>query len=366
MAALSSRLKTLRSRCVEIDRCWRAVDFDYEKFPNVVRDIIGDLDLTPFGAVDQVVQLLDDPEIGELQRLSSFSDLYFKLFDNGRFWVEILNWWGSDINIHDHDFAGVQFQLAGHSLNVGYDFVEDGLLGGLVTGHLVVSGAELWQPGDFSIVEPGRKAPHNVCHIDVPTVSLLIRTHPNPAFGPQWNYFPPGIAGSYGIASPTFRKRVQALRLLARGELSVFCEAFRDFCDRASIQELLFGLAKMVDILFDRDKVGLVHELAGQSPQNEAVVEAVVFFRAVESVKYFKNSRALPWRKQFALSVVASGSNRDQFREIVEYLRSSGVDPGFDDPLVELGSLSDDASGRRIEDTLAIFDTVFGEQVKNH
>lgn len=346
----------LRSRCLDIDRSWRNFDYKHQAFSDIVQELTHDLDLSPFGHVEQAVQLLGEPEIAELQRLSSFSDLYLKLFDNGRFWVEILNWWGSDINIHDHDFAGIQFQLAGHSLNVGYNFHQDGELGELSMGELSVSSAALWRPGDRSIVAPGRKAPHNVCHIDIPTVSLLIRTHPDPLFGPQWNYFPPGVAGSYGVATPSFRKHVQALRLLARGDKDVFRQAFGRFCERATARELLFGLVKMIDVLFEVDKVDLVYELAAKSGANETVVEAVVFYRATESIKHFKNTTALPWRAQLALSIVASGINATHFADIVHHLRLGGFDPGFDNPLEELRSLIDEQVDRRISETLAIFD----------
>ena len=355
MAALSALLEKLRSRCTEIDARWRDLHFDYSSFPALVQNLTGDLDLTPFGQVDEVIQLLADPEVADLQRLSSFSDLYVKLFDNGRFWIEILNWWGSDINIHDHDFAGVQFQLAGHSLNVGYEFAEEAQLDGLATGGLAVKSATLWRPGDRSIVEPGRKAPHNVCHIDVPTVSLLIRTHPDPAFGPQWNYFPPGIAGSYGVATPSFRKHVQALRLLARNSPDVFRGAFSRFSELRTKQELLFGLVKMVDILFDADKVGLVHELAERSLEDEAIVEALVFYRAVESIKHYKNTRSLPWEMRLALSIAASGTDSHQFEQIIGLLRSGGFDPGFDDPVEQIRSASVGQVDNHIADTLAIF-----------
>ncbi|MGH9995123.1 MAG: hypothetical protein ACRD4J_07800, partial [Nitrososphaeraceae archaeon] len=47
---------------------------------------------------------LQHPSVAILQQLSSLSDLYIRLYDNGRFWVEVLNWWSLDISIHDHDF----------------------------------------------------------------------------------------------------------------------------------------------------------------------------------------------------------------------------------------------------------------------
>lgn len=356
MAALSPLLDVLRLRCLEIDARWRDIGFDYSNFPALVQDVIGDLDLTPFGRIEETIQLLADPDVADLQRLSSFSDLYVKLFDNGRFWIEVLNWWGSDINIHDHDFAGVQFQLAGQSLNVDYEFVEEAQHDGLAAGELMVSSAKLWRPGDRSVVEPGRKAPHNVCHIDIPTVSLLIRTHPDPAFGPQWNYFPPGIAGSYGVATPSFRKHVQALRLLARDSRNDFRRAFNRFCETRTKRELLFGLVKMIDFLFDVDKVDLVRELAERSFEDGAIVEALVFHRAIESIKHYKNTRALPWKTQLALSIAASGTNSRQLEQIVGLLRKGGFDPGFDNPVEQIRSASAGSVGSHIANALAIFD----------
>lgn len=306
---LRGPLADLRTSCTEIDAAWAAVGRSLEAFPDIVRDHTAGLDLTPFGVLEDVVELLDERTIAEQQRLSSFSDLYLRIFDNSHFWVEILNWWGSDINIHDHDFSGVQFQLKGDAFNLLYVFDAAEVVEGVSIGEVTLKSAERWVEGRTSVVLPGRLAPHNVCHVGMPTVSLLIRTHPRRSYGPQWNYFPPGIAASYQVADVCFRKRVGALRLLARGEdRPAFHRAFRTYVQELALNQLLFVLVKMIDIVFETAHVELVLELAESArPYVSEVIRAVAAHKAAEVIK------ALRWNPQIDASA----------REVLAVLGSS-------------------------------------------
>src|SRR5690348_9352630 len=109
--------KDLWDACQDISDEWRKHDNDCAAFPDIVCSKTKGLDLSYFGELSNLVETLEDPHVAVLQTPSTFSDLYVQLFNNGRFHVEVLNWWRSDINIHDHDFSGVQFQLKGLSLN---------------------------------------------------------------------------------------------------------------------------------------------------------------------------------------------------------------------------------------------------------
>ena len=210
-----------------IEREWLAHDNDCDQFPGIVYRLTEKLDLSEFGDLSNLPALLQNPYTASLQRPSTFSDLYLKLYDNGRFWIEVLNWWGSDINVHDHNFSGVQFQLKGNSLNVGYHFDAKERMTNLNFGELSVVDAEIWKKVTARLSEPGTIAPHNVSHLDVPTVSLLIRTHPVLAYGHQWNYLAPGVTGNYGVADIIFRKKVGALRLLSKGPRDDFHRTVR-------------------------------------------------------------------------------------------------------------------------------------------
>lgn len=325
MNSTAALLRHLVARCHQIDLAWSSQAYSLSAFPDLVLAQTSDLDLTPFGQLDQLIPLIKEPELASLQQLSSFSDLYLKLFDNGRFWVEVLNWWGSDINIHDHDFAGIQFQLSGCSLNVDYAFEEHQSCTNVCFGTVSVKGAKLWRPGDRSISLPGRMTPHVVCHLDLPTVSLLIRTHPVARFGPQWNYFPPGVAGNYGIADATFRKSVTALRLLSRGDPTRFRIAFRQFVVGATMEQLLFALIKMIDIVFETRFIDLIDAIAATGdPAQERIIEAAAYHRTVESLKALRHRSELSWNERMALSVLACSFDAESTKVILSALGSDG------------------------------------------
>lgn len=315
----------------EIEAAWRATGNACEAFPDIVWELTAGLDLSPFGELANVPELLETAAISSLQIPSTFSDLYFKVYDNGRFWVEVLNWWGSDINVHDHNFSGVQFQVKGQSLNVTYRFDSEIATPGLSLGELSIVSAELWSEGDRSVVRPGTVAPHNVSHLSVPTVSLLIRTHPNAAYGGQNNYFAPDVAGNYSVADIIFRKKVGALRLLAKGNAGDFHLALRKVLAGHTHTDNLFTLLKLVDVIFDREHIGLLHEYAAQGEMETVILRAVALHRAQDfltnAVKYVPS---LTDKEILAVSALASAFSKSSLDEILCNLSSRGISLDMD------------------------------------
>lgn len=312
-------LQEIRKVSSAIQGAWADRGYELEAFPEIALSATDGIDFRPLGEVDAVCALLADPEVAALQEGTTFSDLYIKLYDNGRFWVEILNWWGSDINIHDHDFSGAQFQLRGRSLNVGYQFDRAAEIGGVNFGSVSVANAEVWQEGDRSVVLPGRLAPHDVNHLDVPTVSLLFRTHPRPRYGPQWNYFPSSVAASYGIADIVFRKNLKALRLLSEGKRETFHTAFRRFVEGKSLSHALFTMVKMVDILFEREHVNLVEDIAASDGElSECVVESAALYRASGLfIKALKTSPEMNYDDVLFLSLLSAAFDQRSYDRIL-------------------------------------------------
>ena len=342
-------------KCDDIDHLWSKKSYDLIAFPEIMNEVIRDLDLTPLGALENLIELLSEPDIARSQQLSSFSDLYLRLYDNGRFWIEVLNWWGSDINIHDHDFAAVQYQLCGRSLNVEYSF-EHALAGAdFCLGVSTIRDATVWHPGNRSFVYPGRNRAHNVCHMDTPTMSLLVRTYPSKNFGPQWNYFPPGVAGNYGIADVVFRKRVKALRLLSRGDSGIFESAFRRHMEGATPESTLFTLMKMFDVLFEPDKVYLIHELLTSGGEHrEHIVECVALHRAVEVMKVLRRNSGLTSSEQLSLAVLASSFDATSTKEISRLI--FGDSDAWRMPIEGLLSKLRPEATARVEATLTLFE----------
>ncbi|HEX6901686.1 MAG TPA: hypothetical protein VF789_18305 [Thermoanaerobaculia bacterium] len=321
-----TQYRDLLDAAKDIESAWRREGNACEAFPQIVWERTEGLELSDFGEVANVPELLETAAIASLQHPSTFSDLYFKLYDNGKFWIEVLNWWGSDINVHDHNFSGVQFQLRGQSLNVIYRFAVEIAVAGLALGEVSVASAELWNEGDRSIVLPGTAQPHNVSHLSIPTVSLLIRTYPNASYGGQSNYFAPDIAADYSVADIVFRKKLATLRLLARGNSTAFHRAFERVLAHHTHTENLFTLIKLIDLIFVPQYIGLVHDYAAQGELETVMVRAVAYHRAQDfltnTVKYVPG---LSLEEILAVSVLAASFSQSSLNVILSHLTTHGV-----------------------------------------
>lgn len=323
---MNNILLSLNKLCGQIEREWQRVDNDVNLFAAIVMKVTEGFDLSPFGELSNIVSLLNEnPYLSRLQKITSFSDLYIMLWQNGQFHVEVLNWWGTDINIHDHNFSGVQFQLTGSSLNVVYDFNNKCRSTRVHAGDIFVRYAELWVPGSRSVVRPGGVDPHTVHHLSMPTVSLLIRTAPVNDFGPQLNYFPPGIAGSYSVSDTLNRVKRSALKLLARENKVEFDALFREVITSQSLTENLFLLMKMTDVLFQSKHVHLLYDFAEKGELERKVVEALSYRAGVEFLlEKVKKIPSLSPDEILAVSALAGAFNASGLRKILSDLDAVG------------------------------------------
>jgi hypothetical protein len=306
-----------------VSKEWEQVDREIDAFPAIVCELTKNLDLSYFGELANLHRVGRDPRVGDLQRPSTFSDLYFKLYDDGHYWVEVLNWWASDLNIHDHDFSGVQFQLTGRSLNVTFKFQGEDLVQGIQPGRFDVGQATVWTPGVNSPVIAGDGEPHSVCHLDLPTVSLLFRTYPVPELGPQRNYFPPELRGSYRIATTAMRTRLKILRMLSRSDAEQFRRAFRETVEEQTVQENVFTVIKMTDILFSAQFAHLLTDLAESDiERGSTIVAAAGHYRSTDYLKALMKER--PGNDSISIAALASSWDEESLRAIQGQLAAAG------------------------------------------
>jgi hypothetical protein len=353
---LKNLLLDLRNVCDRIETHWQKYDYDSNEFYKIAYEHTTHLDLSPLGELKNLLLLMEEPNIASLQYTTSFSNLHFLLFDNRRFQIEVLNWWGLDINIHDHDFSGVQFQLRGNSLNTVYKFTEEERCGGLSLGALELTRAEIWQPGDRSLVLPGDSEPHTVFHLNVPTVSLLFRSCPTPRLGPQRNYFPPHLRGTYEVASPLQRKKLGALKLLAIGDPEQFRQSFRQMLPRQSHCEVLFLLLKLGEIVFRQENAVLLAEYARKGAIEEKIVRAVSYRRALEQFSdALRAGEGLSFPNKLASMVVAAAHDQTTFSTIVSSVRNHREYPLLEKALRELPENLSPQGAQALRRYLALF-----------
>ena len=101
--------RDLEQAMSRIETKWQKENYSTEMFPEIAWEETSGFDFSPLGEINNQMKLMDMPGVRIQQKPSSFSDLYIQVFHNGRFMVEILNWWGGHVNVHDHDFSAVQF-----------------------------------------------------------------------------------------------------------------------------------------------------------------------------------------------------------------------------------------------------------------
>lgn len=311
-----------------IEQAWRDTDHETTAFNKIVDIKTKDMDFSELGLLEDVPELLENPYIAALQEPSTFSDVYIKLYDNGRFYIELLNWWGSDINIHDHDFSGMQFQLRGHSLNVEYEFEEPRWSPRFTLGKISVKKAELWHPGERSFVHPGTVGMHTVSHLGLPTVSMLIRTHGTAEYGPQRNYFPPSVAGNYGVADVIFRKRVRLLRALSQGSRESFQKSFEAITSFQTDTENLFLCMKMFDILFQEDYQEIFFEFMRKNGKvGEEIVKVCAYHKASNFLlNYVKRYDGLNSDDILVCALLGCCFDQKSYQKILLDLEKQGID----------------------------------------
>lgn len=307
------------SLCARIEERWLRYNYASEDFHKVVWEETESFDLTPLGDVVNQLRLLEYPSVRATQIKSTFSDLYMQIFHNGRFLIEILNWSGSHVNVHDHDFSGVQFQLKGDALNVLYDFTPDSRHdGALRLGKLGVREALLWKEGGRSIVRSGTVDPHGVFHLGKPTTSLLIRTVPTPRLGVQSNYFPT-LAAHYTVQNDIQRKKLTGLSLLLKQDTNGFRDCLQRFLDTQSLAENFFMMLKLGARLFQGPSAEVIQAYAGRGEKEAKIVASVAYNNGID---FFKNlTHQLDSQdERLAVFAVSAAANAENLQKITRDL----------------------------------------------
>lgn len=320
---MKSLYKEINNTMQVIEEKWQKKNFSTESFSEIVWNETTNLDLSPLGEVSNQMQLLSLAEVRLQQQRSTFSDLYFQVYHNGRFLIEILNWSGGHVNVHDHDFSAVQFQLKGDSLNAVYDFNSIEEHGALRFGELSLRKAEIWKEGGRSIVRPGREDPHSVLHIGEPTTSLLIRTTPTPRMGAQSNYFPT-LAAHYYVSNDIQRKKLTGLSLLAKHTPQQFIKCLTDFLNSQSLSENFFMLVKLGPILFQEKYITVIKEYAARGKFESQLVKSVALNNGIDFFKSKANSTVnITYCEKLAVFSVAATYSSKNFNKLCTDLRDS-------------------------------------------
>ncbi|WCG83914.1 hypothetical protein [Pectobacterium sp. A5351] len=272
-------LNLIKSLARNIDARWREDDYSCYTFADIAKSELDKVDLTSLFSFTGLIDVLDNSEMSKIQIVSEFSELHLKLFDNSRFYIEVLNWWDNDTSIHDHGFSGVLLQLEGSSLNAIYAFDEiDEVSHNLSLGDIKLTEAYISKKGDCRVIPYGRKEKHAVLHLEKPTVSLIVRTHPVMELSPQLNYFPPGLRVNHSATDIMFNKKIKYFRLLNMID-SVQCrKQMLHELKQLSLTEQFWFILKLSKMIYHSENIELLNEyvnLANTEDEKKRKVKVV-------------------------------------------------------------------------------------------
>ena len=120
----------------------------------------------------------------------------FTVWANDRFVVNIYAYNTPEVLIHDHNFPGAFVNAAGQTVHCTFRFdVAERIDPNLRVGALQVAGIERIDVGDVRRIEPGPGFIHQVWHLSIPTVVVVVRTRALPRRAVrQFEYLRPAVA----------------------------------------------------------------------------------------------------------------------------------------------------------------------------
>lgn len=226
-----------------IEKQWLARGYDEEIFPHLAQEALAAAcPHLEIGAAD-IVDAIFQPSQPFLQPNGSelFGEPPVTLYQAPRFYIEALFWFSSTTAIHEHSFSGAFAVLAGSSVHSHWRFTQQGCVNSrMLHGRLEPEKTEILRPGDLHQIQSGDRLIHQLFHLEVPSVTIVVRTYLDRHQLPQYRYQLPGLALDATDRDPNRTRRLMFLDAMARGQLAGLEEHARRLIERSDVESLYY------------------------------------------------------------------------------------------------------------------------------
>ena len=173
---------------------WKAKDFRPALFPEIAKTCLQKFAPSKRVNLDDLISnfLLDDRQ--PYQTSSGFGQPELIVYENTRFYIQILFWLDGTTDIHQHGFSGAFHVLAGSSIHSSFSFTQiTPVTSRFQLGNLILKETQLLESGTTVMIHSGPSCIHSLFHLETPSVTVVIRTHSDPGSDPQFTYLPPHV-----------------------------------------------------------------------------------------------------------------------------------------------------------------------------
>ncbi len=205
-----------------IERAWLARGYDEEVFPTLAVDLLAENPPQQHVGTADVVDWVFGTSHPFLQPAGRafFGEPPVLVYQGPRFYIEVLFWMAATTSIHEHGFSGAFAVLAGSSVHSHWRFARERTINSrLLCGRLERVSTEILRPGAIRQIDSGSRLIHQLFHLELPSVTIVVRTYSDRKHQPQYQYLPPGLAIDPEDHDPLRARRLLLLDNMARGRL---------------------------------------------------------------------------------------------------------------------------------------------------
>lgn len=339
-------LEYFRKLGEQIDQAWRRYSYDESLFPQLSQDLVGENPPIQSVAAEDILDFIfrtDQPFMQPTPRIL-FGEPPVTLFQAARFYIEALFWFSGTTSIHEHGFSGTFSVLAGSSVHSEWKFSPERTINSrMMTGRLERFGTQILHPGDSRAIRSGSRLIHQLFHLELPSVTIVVRTYGERNRLPQFEYLRPGLAIDPEAVDPLRTRRLMFLDAMARGQMSGFREYASKLIEVSELETVYYMFSDLTRRKADKDIISELYDLARRRYGNiidlfSEVCDAERRTRLVVSLR----SKIKEPGPRFLLALLMLVSDRDS---ILGLIRSEFPGSG---PLSKIDEWMDAMSGKDI------------------
>lgn len=248
-----------------LEQSWRERSYDEGIFPQLAQDVLERAPPIEHVQVEDVVDWIfsSAQEFRQPQSAHLFGEPPVMLFQAPRFYIEALFWLSGTTSIHEHSFSGVFAVLAGSSVHSHWHFTPERTVNSrMVCGRLERVSTEILRPGGIRPIQAGGRLIHQLFHLEIPSVTIVVRTYGERPHLPQYTYLPPGLALDREDRDELRTRRLLLLDGMARGSIDGLRKYSRKMIQEGDLETVFYTFSALTLRKVDPDLLGELHRLA--------------------------------------------------------------------------------------------------------
>jgi hypothetical protein len=329
-----------------IERAWVEHSYNDEIFPRLAQEALEKDPPSERVAVSDIVDWIFNP-LQPFQQPSYnrlFGEPPVMIFQGPRFYIEALFWFSGTTAIHEHGFSGAFAVLAGSSVHSHWRFVPERTVNSrMLCGRLERVETEILRPGGIRPILAGDRLIHQLFHLELPSVTIVVRTYQDRPNLPQYTYLPPGLAIDPEDHDEVRTRRLILLGNMAKGYLDGLNEHARRLIESCDLANLYHTFSALTRREADKELLGDLYAVA-----RERHGDIVDLFRQVceeerrTRIVISRRAKATDPEARFLLALLMLMPDRDSIFETIRLQYPGG------EPLAAIESWLERMSGKQV------------------